>query len=47
MSDKSKRKVLVIGGGPAGLMAAIKSSENGNIVTLIEKNEKLGKKILV
>lgn len=47
MSDKSKRKVLVIGGGPAGLMAAIKSSENGNIVTLIEKNEKLGKKIFI
>ncbi len=30
-------KVIVIGGGPAGMMAAIQSSENGNDVILIEK----------
>lgn len=41
------KKVIVIGGGPAGLMAAYTASVNGNEVTLIEKNEKLGKKIYI
>ncbi|MBQ6921716.1 MAG: NAD(P)/FAD-dependent oxidoreductase [Clostridia bacterium] len=40
-------KVIVIGGGPAGMMAAYISSSNGNAVTLIEKNEKLGKKLYI
>ena len=40
-------KVIVIGGGPAGMMAAFISSSNGNSVTLIEKNEKLGKKLYI
>ena len=40
-------KVIVIGGGPAGMMAAITASENGNDVILIEKNNKLGKKLLI
>ena len=40
-------KVIVIGGGPAGMMAAIASSKNGNNVTLIEKNSSLGKKLLI
>lgn len=35
--------VCVVGGGPAGMMAAIAAAENGNKVTLIEQNEKLGK----
>lgn len=39
--------VVVIGGGPAGMMAAIKAAEEGNTVTLIEKNEKLGKKLYI
>ena len=39
--------VVVIGGGPAGMMAAISSARNGNEVVLIEKNEKLGKKLLI
>ncbi len=39
------RKVAVIGGGPAGMMAAIAAAEAGNAVTLFEKNEKLGKKL--
>lgn len=30
-------KVIVIGGGPAGMMAAIKASEQGNKVILLEK----------
>ena len=40
-------KVVVIGGGPAGMMAAITSAENGNDVTLLEKNKNLGKKLLI
>ena len=38
-------KVVVIGGGPAGMMAAITSAENGNEVILLEKG--LGKKLLI
>lgn len=41
------KKVIVIGGGPAGLMAAYSAAQNGHDVTLIEKNEKLGKKIYI
>ena len=37
-------KVVVIGGGPAGMMAAISAAENGNKVTLIEKMQSLGRK---
>lgn len=40
------KKVIIIGGGASGLTAAIKASKNYD-VTIIEKNEKLGKKILV
>ena len=40
-------KVVVIGGGPAGMMAAITSAKNGNDVYLIEKNDRLGKKLLI
>ena len=40
-------KVIVIGGGAAGMMAAIAAAENGHKVTLYEKNEKLGKKIYI
>ena len=39
--------VIVIGGGPAGMMAAIASSENGNNVSLLEKKERLGRKLLI
>ena len=39
--------VVVIGGGPAGMMAAITSAENGNNVTLLEKKERLGRKLLI
>lgn len=38
-------KVIVIGGGPAGIMAAISSKEAGNNVTILEKMESLRKKI--
>lgn len=40
-------KVLVIGGGAAGMFAAISAAYNGNEVHLYEKNEKLGKKIYI
>lgn len=39
--------VIVIGGGAAGMMAACSAAKNGHNVTLIEKNEKLGKKIYI
>lgn len=39
--------VLVIGGGPAGMMAAITASEAGNKVILIEKMQSLGRKLLI
>ena len=41
------KKVLIIGGGASGLMAAYAAAKNGHDVTLIEKNEKLGKKIYI
>lgn len=40
-------KVVIIGGGPAGMMAAITSKQLGNDVTLIEKNNSLGRKLLI
>ncbi len=40
-------KVVVIGGGPAGMMAAISASEKGNEVLLLEKNKSLGRKLLI
>ena len=41
------KKVVVIGGGPAGILAAGKASELGKDVVLVEKNDRLGKKILI
>ena len=40
-------KVIVIGGGPAGIIAAIKAAKEKNDVTIIEKNPSLGKKLLI
>ena len=39
--------VIVIGGGAAGMMAALFAAQEGARVTLLEKNEKLGKKIYI
>lgn len=39
--------VIVIGGGPAGMFAAYYAANNGHKVTLLEKNEKLGKKLYI
>ncbi|MCL2719547.1 MAG: NAD(P)/FAD-dependent oxidoreductase [Lachnospiraceae bacterium] len=41
------QNIIVVGGGPAGMMAAITAAEAGNQVLLIEKNEKLGKKLFI
>ena len=40
-------KVIVIGGGPAGMMAAITAKKSNNEVTLLEKNATLGKKLSI
>ena len=40
-------KVLVVGGGAAGMFAAIFAAYNGNEVHIFEKNEKLGKKLFI
>ncbi|MFI3229432.1 MAG: FAD-dependent oxidoreductase, partial [Bacillota bacterium] len=39
--------ILIIGGGAAGMMSAIVAAEDGKKVTLIEKNNKLGKKLYI
>lgn len=42
-----KEQVAVIGGGPAGMIAAGTAGSRGKTVTLFEKNEKLGKKLFI
>lgn len=44
-NENRKTTVAVIGGGAAGMMAAIEAARAGAIVTLIEKNPQLGKKL--
>lgn len=41
------RKIIVIGGGAAGMFSTLFAAAEGNEVLLIEKNEKLGKKIYI
>ena len=40
-------KVIIVGGGPAGMFSAYFAAKNGHKVTLLEKNEKLGKKLYI
>ena len=40
-------KVVIIGGGPAGMMAGISSARNGNEVVILEKMNMLGRKLLI
>lgn len=44
---KNKFDVIVIGGGPAGMMTSITAAMNGSKVALFEKNKRLGKKLLM
>ena len=39
--------VIVIGGGAAGMAASLFAARNGASVTLLEQNEKLGKKVYI
>ncbi len=43
----NKMKVIVIGGGPAGMLATISAKKGNNEVTLIEKMNSIGKKLLI
>ncbi|SES92084.1 BaiN/RdsA family NAD(P)/FAD-dependent oxidoreductase [[Clostridium] polysaccharolyticum] len=40
-------KIIVVGGGPAGMLASIFAARNGHNVELYEKNDKLGKKLFI
>ena len=40
-------KVIVIGGGPAGMLSAISAKKNNNEVILIEKMDRLGRKLAI
>lgn len=42
LEPKRQKKVLVIGGGPGGMEAAITAAGRGHKVTLVEKSDKLG-----
>lgn len=41
------KKIIVIGAGPAGMMAAITAAKNNNKVILLDGNEKVGKKLFI
>ncbi|MBQ4609871.1 MAG: NAD(P)/FAD-dependent oxidoreductase [Clostridia bacterium] len=47
MLEKTRLDVIVVGGGAAGMMAALQAAWAGAKVLLLEKNEKLGKKIYI
>ncbi len=42
-----KKKIIVVGGGAAGMLAAIRAAENGADVTVLEKMERMGKKLSI
>ncbi|MDE6898157.1 MAG: FAD-dependent oxidoreductase, partial [Lawsonibacter sp.] len=39
--------IVVVGGGAAGMMAAIAAARQGAAVTLIERNQKVGRKLYI
>jgi len=47
MKQENDFDIIIIGGGPAGMMAAIMASESGKKVALLDKNPSLGKKLLI
>ena len=42
-----KYDLIVVGGGPAGMFAAITAAQKGSKVLLLERNDRLGKKLLI
>lgn len=46
-TDMNTKRVVVVGAGPAGMMAAITAAKLGARVTLIEKNDRVGKKLRI
>jgi hypothetical protein len=46
LSEKKLPDLLIIGAGASGLLAAITAARRGRLVTLVEKNEKIGRKLL-
>lgn len=47
MHGYTMSKVIIVGGGAAGMLAGIYAARNGHQVTIYEKNEKLGKKLYI
>ena len=47
IQDIQNRDIVIVGGGAAGMMAALKAAEAGCFVTILEKNDICGKKILI
>ena len=47
MSKMRETELVVIGGGPAGMMCALTAAERGLSVTLLEPNQKLGRKLRI
>ena len=47
MSNGQKERIIVAGGGAAGMMAAVSAAEAGAAVTLVEPNEKVGRKLYI
>lgn len=45
--NHNKTKVIVVGGGAAGMLASIIAARNGASVILLEKNDRLGKKLFI
>lgn len=45
--DMGKNQVVVVGGGAAGMIAAVAAADSGRRVIILEKNEKLGKKLYI
>ena len=43
--SEMRRQLAVVGGGAAGMMAAVSAAEKGAAVTLLEPNDRLGKKL--